>query len=37
MHEFLLSEIGSLWISTQYRALDLGSEWISCLIAKTDL
>ena len=37
MHEFLSSEIGSLWIPTQYRVLDLGSEWISCLIAKTYL
>ena len=35
--EFLLSDIGSLWIPTQYGVLDLGSEGISCLIAKEDL
>ena len=35
--EILLSEIGSLWIPTQYGALDIGSEWISYLIAKADL
>ena len=35
--EFLLSEMGSLLIPTQYGVLDLGSEWISFLIAKADL
>ena len=35
--EFLLSDIGSLWIPTQCGVLDLGSERISCFIAKEDL
>ena len=35
--EFLLSDIGSLWILTQYGVLDIRSKRISCLIAKEDL
>ena len=37
IREFLLSDIESLWIPAQYGVLDLGSERISCLIAKGDL
>ena len=34
IRDFIFSDIGSLWIPTQYGVLDLGSERISCLIAK---
>ena len=37
IRDFILWDIGSLWIPTQYGVLDLGSERISCLIAKEDL
>ena len=37
IREFLLLDIGSLWTPTQYGVLDLGSERISCLIAKEGL
>ena len=32
--QFHLLEIGSLWISIKYGGLDLGSEWIPCLLRR---
>ena len=37
IRDFILWDIGSLWIPTQYGVLDLGSERISGFIAKEDL